>query len=280
MKKEAQEAKGQVPEHYRKQLLKVQKRVEEATTKVSEKTIRRILGEQEKQEVEGTSFSTPGKTHKVPKRVTDVDDFDKCVIRLTIHEFYVQEKTSQTTPKLLPKLRNRINFKGGSTSLRNIVKELEFQWKKTRNNRVVLIKKHDVRCMRVLYLTALNKYREQGRPIVYEDETYVHSSHTGPKNWSDDCASGLLAPVSKAEILVILHAEGRHGFIPNALVIFKSNQKTGDYHNEMKGENYIRWLKEKLIRNMEPNSVLVIDNAAYHNIQKDKAPTSNSNKKQ
>jgi hypothetical protein len=27
-------------------------------------------------------------------------------------------------------------------------------------------KKHDVRCMRVAYLTALNKYREEGHPIV------------------------------------------------------------------------------------------------------------------
>jgi hypothetical protein len=190
--------KGQVHEHYRKQLLKVQKRMEEAT-KVSERTVRRILGKHKKHEVEGTSFNTPGKTHKVPKRVTDIDDFDKCVIRRTIHEFHMQEKTSPTIPKLFPKLRNRIHFKGGSTALRNIVKELGFLWRKTRNNRAVLIEKHDVRRMRVSYLAALNKYREDGRPIVYEDETYVHSSHTGPKNLSDDCASGLLAPVSKGE---------------------------------------------------------------------------------
>jgi hypothetical protein len=45
MTNEARETKGQVSEHYRKQLLKVQKRVEEAT-KVSERTVRRILGEQ------------------------------------------------------------------------------------------------------------------------------------------------------------------------------------------------------------------------------------------
>jgi hypothetical protein len=38
MKKEAREAEGQVPEHYRKQLLKVQKRMEEAT-KVSERQL-------------------------------------------------------------------------------------------------------------------------------------------------------------------------------------------------------------------------------------------------
>jgi hypothetical protein len=97
---------------------------------------------------------------------------------------------------------------------------------------------------------------------------------------SDDCISGLLAPVPKGERLIILHAGGHHGFIPNSLDIFKSNQKTGDYHNEINGENHIRWLKEKLIPNLEPNSVLVIDNSPYHNTQKDKAPTSNQIRKQ
>jgi hypothetical protein len=37
----------------------------------------------------------------------------------------------------------------------------------------------------------------------------------------------------------------------------------------------ICWLKEKLIPNLEPNSVLVTDNVPYHNIQKNKGPTSN-----
>jgi hypothetical protein len=79
---------------------------------------------------------------------------------------------------------------------------------------------------------------------------------------------------------IIHHAGGRRGFIPNALVVFKFNQKTGDYHNEMNGENYICWLKEKLIPNFEPNAVLVTDNSPYHNIQNNKAPTSNQIRKQ
>jgi ribosome recycling factor len=70
----AREAKGQVPERYRKQLLKVQKRMQEAT-KVSERTIRRILEEHKKHEGHETSLISYGKAHKVPKRVTDVDDF-------------------------------------------------------------------------------------------------------------------------------------------------------------------------------------------------------------
>jgi hypothetical protein len=67
MKKEALEAKGQVPEHYRKQLLKVQKRVEEATN-VSERTVRRIVVEQKKHEAQGTSFSSHTQSAKTCDR--------------------------------------------------------------------------------------------------------------------------------------------------------------------------------------------------------------------
>jgi hypothetical protein len=34
----------------------------------------------------------------------------------------------------------------------------------------------------------------------------------------------------------------------------------------MNFDNYERWLKKKLIPNLPPNSVLVVDNAAYHKI--------------
>jgi 20S proteasome alpha/beta subunit len=51
MKKEVQEAKGQLPEHYRKQPFKVQMRVEEAI-KVYERAIRSILGSR-KHEAQG-----------------------------------------------------------------------------------------------------------------------------------------------------------------------------------------------------------------------------------
>lgn len=40
-------------------------------------------------------------------------------------------------------------------------------------------------------------------------------------------------------------------------------------------ENSIHWLKEKVTDNLKPNSVQVMDNASYHNIQKDKFPTEN-----
>lgn len=46
----------------------------------------------------------------------------------------------------------------------------------------------------------------------------------------------------------------------------------------MKSENYEKWLKERLVPNLPPNSVLVLDNASYHNVQNDRAPNSNAKK--
>ncbi|XP_023717166.1 uncharacterized protein LOC111869699 [Cryptotermes secundus] len=152
-----------------------------------------------------------------------------------------------------------------------------FKWKKTRNNRGALIER-DIRSKRVAYLCAIKKYREEGQTIIYEDETFIHSSHTRPKNWTDDTPSGYMAPVSKGQRLIIVYAGGRTGFIPGSLLIFKSHLKTGDYHSEMNVTNYQKWLTEKLIPNLPPKSVLVVDNAPYHTMQFNKAPTSQTMK--
>uniref|UniRef100_A0A8D8U0L3 Tc1-like transposase DDE domain-containing protein n=1 Tax=Cacopsylla melanoneura TaxID=428564 RepID=A0A8D8U0L3_9HEMI len=46
----------------------------------------------------------------------------------------------------------------------------------------------------------------------------------------------------------------------------------------MNFENYQKWIQERLIPNLRTNSVVVIDNAPYHNVQANRAPTSSSRK--
>lgn len=124
----------------------------------------------------------------------------------------------------------------------------------------------------------MQSYRKEGRPIVYMDETYIHSSHTHDQSWNDDSMEGLKKPVSKGQRLIIIHAGGENGFVPNAYIRWRSNNNTGDYHNEMNYDNYKKWVTEKLIPNVLPKSVVVIDNAPYHNIQINKIPTSATTK--
>ena len=80
------------------------------------------------------------------------------------------------------------------------------RWKKTSANQKFIVERHDIWSLRVKYLHAIRAYREEGRPIVYADETYIHSSHTTSYAWDDRLGAGLKAPISKGRRLIIVHA--------------------------------------------------------------------------
>lgn len=84
-----------------------------------------------------------------------------------------------------------MNFKGSTTTLRRILKRLRFRWKKLDDNRALLIEQNHVREKRISFLRAIKRYREQQRPIVYLDESYILSDHVSQKGWSDGSAEGL-----------------------------------------------------------------------------------------
>lgn len=81
---------------------------------------------------------------------------------------------------------------------------------------------YDIRAKRIKYLRQLQGYIHENRPIVFTDESYIHSSHTQPKEWSDDTLLGLKKPISKGSRLIMVHAGGKMGFIENGLLMFRS----------------------------------------------------------
>jgi hypothetical protein len=70
-------------------------------------------------------LKSPGKKRgKRSRNVVSVDDFDRCVIRSTIQDLYIQEKKVPTIPKLLRIIKNKIHFNWGRKSLERIIKSL------------------------------------------------------------------------------------------------------------------------------------------------------------
>ena len=67
----------------------------------------------------------------------------------------------------------------------------------------------------------------------------------------------------------MVHAGSKDGLIPGADFLLKAKSSSGDYYSEMNNANFVKWLKEKLV---------VVDCAAYHNIQEDKYPTGSTRK--
>ena len=53
-------------------------------------------------------------------------------------------------------------------------------------------------------------------------------------------------------------------------MVFES-KKTGDYHEEMTGEVFKNWF-QNIVSKLNPNSVIVIDNAPYHSVKSERIP--------
>lgn len=114
------------------------------------------------------------------------------------------------------------------------------------------------------------------RPEVYLDESYVNKNHSNDFIWYyGEDGPWVQKPTGKGERLIIMNAITRDGWVPNAKVVFKSTKKTGDYHGQMNAELFQKWFSEKLLPNIPKNSLIVMDNASYHNtLTPSSAPTS------
>ena len=119
------------------------------------------------------------------------------------------------------------------------------------------------------------------RSEVYLDESYVNKNHSNDWIWySREDGPFVQKPTGKGERFIIINAITRNGWVPNAKVVFKSTKKTGDYHGQMNGELFDKWFVEQLIPNIPINSIIVMDNASYHNIlSATSAPTQICSKK-
>jgi hypothetical protein len=64
--------------------------------------------------------------------------------------------------------------------------------------------------------------------------------------------------------------------VEGAQLVFHAKQRTGDYHGQRNFENFRKWCVESLLPHIPAASLLMMDNAPYHNVSIDGAfsPTS------
>ena len=197
---------------------------------------------------------------------TSIDEFDCSIIRRTIQDFYVKEKKIPSLNKLLPVLKEKIDFKWNKEILRQILHKIGFKWKKCQKKRKVLLEREDIILKRIQYLRNMKKYRSEGRPIIYLDETWVDSNLTFSKCWQSEEIEGVLQTGNASRRIIVLCAGGSMGFLPHTNLIYKANTTQGDYHGQMNSSIFEKWAHEKLLPNLPENAVIVIDNAPYHTV--------------
>jgi len=195
-----------------------------------------------------------------------IDDLDRNRLRKKVHSLWLRHE--------LPTINNILfevnedaalpNFK--RTTLYSIIKKLDFEFVKKKKF-CVLTEKEDLIVCRRNYLYNIRKYREEGRPIYYLDETWLIAGETTD---SKNCTS-------KRKRFIVLHIGSNKGFLPGGLLCFESKTNSSDYQDEMNGNNFTEWF-ESILPYLEPNSIIVMDNAPYHSVESEKIPSFTSTK--
>lgn len=218
-------------------------------------------------------WNTPGKKRPHKPTVSNLDSFDIDAIRNKINEFYIVKKEVPTLRSLLVDLQASIGFTGCRETLRHILLSNGYEFKKNKNERSLLVERYEIAAWRHRYLREIAAKRAAGKQIVYLDETYVHKNYKPKKSWQGPSTSGAVESISSGKRYIIVHAGHVNGFVPNALLVFSTKSKLADYHHDMNSLNFNKWLTQKLIPNLNKPSVIVMDNASYHTVRKNKAPT-------
>lgn len=118
------------------------------------------------------------------------------------------------------------------------------------------------------------------RPEVYLDETFINKNHSNQFTWySDEDGPYVNKPAGKGERLIIVNAITHEGWVKNAQLVFQAKKKTGDYHGQMDWNNFSRWFTDQLLPNIPENSIIIMDNAGYHNVTEENSfPKANARK--
>lgn len=137
----------------------------------------RTLNKVRKEYKDEGKIESPLKRFKLDWRsVLNIDDFDTQAIRRTVYEFY-SRKELPTLDKLLVAVSDKGIFEGGRTSLWKLLKEMGFGYKK-RDGKRAIYEQSSVIETRQQYLRQIRKFRREGLPIVYLDETWLNAHHS------------------------------------------------------------------------------------------------------
>ena len=141
------------------------------------------------------------------------------------------------------------------------------------------------------YDHALKEERAGRAVIVRMDETYCHTHHMPSRCWCGDAVGRVERSRSKGSLTIILHAMTKDGWllstnddgtrpspkefesgeVLNSQMIWRGKIGRGDYHDNMDGDMFQKWLQERLVPTFQakyPGKVmyLVMDNAPYHHV--------------
>jgi len=186
-----------------------------------------------------------------------------------LHAWLIQEFSTDIPLMTLWRSLRRIGFIYGRNKRRSTLKEQDY---------VISARRKYLR-------EKISNRNDDGtlkRPEVYLDETYLNKNHSNENTWFlNDDGPWVNKPSGKGPRLIIVHAITLEGWVDGAELVFQAKNSTGDYHGQMNFDNFSKWFCKQLLPNIPNNSIIIMDNAKYHNILTDDTfPTPRSSKRE
>lgn len=235
---------------------------------VSISTVKQVLAEVQKHQGHLVGGAPKPRGHALPT----VNDHEIAIVRRLIQDAALRGEMV-TLRKLRQWLEQR-QIDSPYSALRRALHRAGFVYGQA-SRRSALKEREEVIANRRRYLAALRANRDaQGRtrrPEIYLDETFVNVNHRTHLTWH---VAGALVnvPAGAGERLIIVDAiiqddvAEQYGWVPNTPLHCKANRRTGDYHGSMNAENFGKWMRDQLLPNLPPRSLIIFDNAPYHNL--------------
>lgn len=215
-------------------------------------------------ETTGTVESPNKKKQRIPINQL-VDELDRCAIRRKVHQFFINKELPNLS-KVLQAVNNDENLPNfkRTTFWKLLKDELNFTFISRQGNSI-LTERDDLIIRRRNYLRDVRKFRDEGRPVYYLDETWVSAGDVGSKLCSK--------PSGKGKRLILSHIGSTNGFLPGGLLCFESKKNTADHYDEMNNDRFFEWF-ERILPSIEDNGVIVMDDAPYHSEKLEELPNS------
>ena len=171
-----------------------------------------------------------------------------------IQNYLVQKHAVEIPMSTLLRSLNRLGFTYGVGKRRTALKERDY---------VVIARRRYLRKK----IANRNNDGSLKRPEVYLDETYINKNHSNQFTWYlEEDGPWVNKPSGKGPRVIVVNAITVNGWVNKAQLVFDANRRTGDYHGQMNWDNFSKWFETQLLPNIPENSIIILDNAKYHNV--------------
>ncbi|GAB6030259.1 hypothetical protein CHUAL_005936 [Chamberlinius hualienensis] len=211
------------------------------------------------------------KAPQANNRLVKYDALELQGIRCKVHSFFHKNQIP-TAKKVLNVVNEDPDLPSFTLStFYNVLHDIGFVYTE-RKRQNLMIEKAEIILERRKYLRCIRTYRQDGVKVYYIDEMFIHAGQRQSK-----AATGSKVKSGSNKCLILVNAGSESGFVSGASLHFRPKKKS-DKNKEMNGERFLRWFQEQFLPNIEPKSIIVMDNASYHSVKVEKVPTADSRK--